>query len=820
MQQSARVLLVFVRLSVLISMAFPAVSAAKAKAPIKKVQLPGTREPRQPPAILTPEDQKGPDRQTIRKNGLFQLDFEGVAIDKLAQTISDMTGKLFIIPDNIRGKITIIGPEHGKSGVTAKEAYAAFLASLDANGLTVYRAGKFYKIVQKRDGKQSNIPTVLEQNAPYTHNEQMITKLFRLQYIEAEPIRSVVQQLASKDGDAIAFPPDMLIVNDTGLNMHRLERIIAQLDSASTSDEIRVIQINYASANDMADKLSQIFDDKNPKNNTANRSGRTVRSRSNRTPTPTSNSGDSASLSKIIADERTNKLIVIANDRAFQRIQDILKQLDSPMPGEGSVRVYYLKNANAEEMASTLASLTQGTGAKSQRTRTRTRTSASSGQTAVASLFSGEVKITADKGSNSLVIVASNADYKNLIKVIERLDLPRRQVFIEAVIMEVNLDNNLNYGVSVHGGKEATVQNKTSLLYGGSEVAGSSLLGPNLLASFGGFLAGLQGPLLSEINSNFPRVPAFSIVLQALQNSSNVNVLSTPHILASDNEEAAITVGENVPVQAGISTPASIASTLTGTKDLNSVLGTLGNYAPIQRQNIGLELKIKPQINESDFIRLEIQEQTEEITSNDPTLGPTTSKKTAKTTVVAKDQQTVVIGGMIKEKAIRGVKKVPLLGDIPVLGWLFRSTTEEKTKSNLLLFLTPYIIRDPSDFRRIFERKMKERQQFVEQFYGRKPGYQVPIDYSRKIGPLAKMIKTISLDSKKIENGGPGGVDERLIAPQDGDEQNSAGPIAPETPEVMPPQPPPESLPENDHLPIPELPPDIESGSKYQPEVN
>ncbi|MGI5863424.1 MAG: type II secretion system protein GspD, partial [Myxococcales bacterium] len=313
------------------------------------------------------------------------------------------------------------------------------------------------------------------------------------------------------------------------------------------------------------------------------------------------------------------------------------------------------------------------------------------------------------------------------------------------------------------------------------------------LAQLGGFLAGLQGPLLES----FP-IPAFSIVMQALQKSSDVNVLSTPHILTSDNEEAEITVGQNVPFQAGVTSSllgSGLGST-AGAAGLNTAAlgGLLGGYggliAPIQRTNVELKLKIKPQINESDYIRLQIEEQTEEIAERDPQLGPTTAKRSAKTTIVARDQQTVVIGGLIQERTVKSVEKTPLLGDIPIVGRLFRSTSTEKMKTNLLLFLTPYIVRDQADFRRIFERKLKERQEFVEQFYGRQPGYSVPIDYARKAGPLATMFKAQDEARRKAENGGPGAPDERLILPSsrptrgDGEGPAPAPVEAPPPPEV------------------------------------
>ena len=219
----------------------------------------------------------------------------------------------------------------------------------------------------------------------------------------------------------------------------------------------------------------------------------------------------------------------------------------------------------------------------------------------------------------------------------------------------------------------------------------------------------------------------------------------------------------------GLSSLAGLGGAAGGLSSLSSLsaLGGLGGspIGQIQRQNVDLKLNIKPQINESDYIRMVITEQIEEIASQDAVLGPTTSKRSAKTTIIAKDQETVVIGGIMQDRLVESVSKVPVLGDIPLLGNLFRQQSRRKVKTNLLLFLTPYIIRDSSDFRRIFERKMKERQQFVEQFYGATTQYDVAIDFTRKPGSLARMSQVLNREMNKLENGGLGNPSDKVIAP-------------------------------------------------------
>ncbi len=771
-----------------------------------------------PAPQATPQTQEQVERQRatceqVRRKARFNVYFDKVEIEKLVQTVADATCKTFILPENIRGKISIIGPEMGRVEVTADEFYRAFLAALDANSLAVYQQGDFLKVVDKRNAKQTPIPTVLDPDAPYTTAEQMVTKIFKVRYVEVEPLRGVLQQLVSQNGDTIPFPPDTIIVNDLGSNMHRLQRIIEQLDSRSSSESLRVIQINYATAQEIADKIQALFPPQQGQARPGQRGGAQPRTAITPAPPPggTPSTAEAAAagaagpggaegaaggpitVSQIIPDERTNKLIVVASPAGYERVEDIIRLLDVPIPGEGRINVYYLENADAEEMANTLSSLAQGTGAPSgrpARPAPAARGPQAAGQPAAgaqsAELFGGEVKISADAATNALVIIANQSDYRNLVKVIERLDMPRRQVFVEAVIMEVNVDRNLAFGARVHTG--ASVPNPTGQGQDRLPIVlgtkfGSESLPPSFsiasLTQFGGFLAGLQGPVIPALSDQLGlRIPAFGVVLHALQESSDVNVLSTPHILTMDNEEAEITVGQNVPFQAGVvsglgglGAASGLLGGAAGAAGVNPALGLsalsgLGSVvAPINRQNVELKLTVKPQINESDYIRLEINESTEEIASQDPVLGPTTSRRTAKTTVVARDQETVVIGGIMQDRTIEGVNKTPILGDIPVIGHLFREQTRRKVKTNLLLFLTPYIIKDQSDFRRIFERKMQERQQFVETFYGQVPGYEAAVDFGRKSGPLAEIDAALRREMQKVQNGGPGLRGERVILP-------------------------------------------------------
>ncbi len=717
-----------------------------------------------------------------------RMNFNEAEVLEIVQWISEQTCKNFIIGDGIRGgKITVLS----NTPVTAGEAYRAFLSALNVNNMTVVRVGRFYKVQMKRDASKDTIPTYVGEDADMPHLDMMITRLLQLDYVDANQVNGTVKQLVSRDGDAFPYAPtNSLIISDTASNMHRILSIIEQLDTPLGQEEIRVIQVEYALATELATTMEEIFAERGGSAVSAKtRRARRLRPKG-RTAATQPEEEPGVSISKLIADERTNQLIVVGTPRSFHRLQELIDKLDVPIPGEGQIQVVYLEHSDAEEMANTLTSLSQGSGGTTRRAR-RGKKSGSGAQ--AAELFQGEVKVTADKATNSLVIVANQNDFRSLQQVVKQLDIKRRQVFVEAVIMEVNMDTSKDVGLAFHTGAAAKIGGDTvPLIFGtqfktqGSNINSLSVAG-NL--SMLGFLSGLRGPDLEGTESILGSIalPSFGVVLQALQTDSNVDVLSTPHILTSDNEEAEIMVGENIPIPAGygggMNNLAGLASMArgtqgqTGTSAYNQgglgMLGGLGGLGglgygmgAINRQEVGLTLKIKPQINEGDFVRMEIEEEQSEVKDTSNPLGPTTTKRSAKTVVVVKDQQTVVVGGLMRDKVDMGESKIPVLGDIPVIGWLFRTKRQQKTKTNLLLFLTPYIIESQKDFQIIFERKMRERREFMERFYGKGRDYKAFIDFRRKRGPLADMHQQLSEELAKLENGGQGLGTEVLITPE------------------------------------------------------
>ena len=808
----------------------PAVRAAPAPAPGRAVTPTGAAAPPGPaaarPAPTAPPaapPARASDAKCTPLAGKVMLNFAKTDIVDVLEQASRWTCRNFIYTDDIaRGKITLLS----QTPVTADEAYAAFLAALASNNIAVYPTGRYYKLVRAADSRKAPIPMLgAEDGTPGT--EQPVTKILRLQYADADQLRGILGNFISPQGaDIQSIPPDVLVITDLGVNLKRIEKLVQSIDRAGTGDTVRIVQIRFASAKDVADKVNQIFQSQGGAAPGRPGSRRTVISGARPAPggqappaapaAPSAAGPTEVSITKVLADERTNKLIVIADDKSFQRIQELIDQIDVPTSGEGGIHVVFLKNANAEEMAQTLSNLAQGTSGKKATGApgapavgpgvitpagmpTQARPPAQSGEV-TAELFSGEVKITADKTQNALLIQAGGADFVAISRLIEKLDRPRRQVFVEAVLLEVNIRNESQFGVTAHGFVPYETKNGTGLIPIASEPSSRfNSFSIASVASLGGFLTGFAGPVSAEVKALGLNLPSIGVLVQALQTNADVNVISTPHLVATDNEESEIAVGNNVPFQAGLvpaglqnlinsassSAQQATAANLIGTNSLSS------NIAPIQRQNVELRLKIKPQINEGGAVRLSIDEQVEEITSTDPQLGPTTAKRSVKTQIVAKDQSTIVIGGLIQERSIRSVSKLPVLGSIPIIGWLFRDTVTSRQKTNLLLFLTPYIIRGEADYRRIYELKRKEQEQFVEQFYGRQPGFEVDVDWSKKAGPYARLRSAVAEEQAKPENGGSGRPGEGTIrAPGPTEPIPGSRPTPPAPPaEATPPEP-------------------------------
>jgi general secretion pathway protein D len=681
--------------------------------------------------------------------------------------ISSLTCKRFIMTKGLRAQeVTIYSP----SKVTPYEAYKAFLSTLEAIGLTVVKSGKYYKIVDISTAKGSVNP-LYTPGKGLSATEKFITAMFRVKHADIEDVAKTLDKFKSRHGSEIVIykPTNLLVITDLSISIKRLKRILKYLDVEGVNNErIWVEKIKNGDASEIADKLKEIFDvdgsgSKGKAKKTRFSAGRKKVYGKKRTSVSSVGSG-STSISKIMADERTNNLIIKADDTAYLQIMALLRKLDVPLPGgEEKIHIIYLENADAEDMSGLISSITGGSGGSSRRNTSRnsrsrnSRTSRSrssyrsnrrGSQQNMQGIFKGPVQVQADHGTNSLVVVASSKDFLALRKIIKELDKPRRQVFIEVTIMEVSIDKTRNLGLSFHGGNPLGEGDSQSLAWGGTVTnssANSIMMNP---LSIMGLAVGLRGPEIQDAETllGIPGIsfPSFGVFFQALQSNNAVNVISSPHILTTNNEEAEIMVGENVPFQSGMSSMASMASAYTG--------GAAMPMTSIQRQDVVLKLKLTPHVNKSDYVRIEIDQEINEVKSIDPIVGPTTSKRKAATVVVVKDQQTVVIGGLMTEKLKTNVTKVPILGDLPIFGYLFKSTIKRIEKTNLLIFITPYIIRDSSDLRKIFQEKINQRKEFIEKF-GAFKDHDITrsINYKHKVGLFEEINRTARLAEKEID---------------------------------------------------------------------
>ena len=707
-----------------------------------------------------PEFETGVEFKAMSPRTRVTFNLEDAELPDLVRLISNMTGRRFILPTKLRSiKATVFAP----TKVTVAEAYQAFLSVLEVNGFTIVPSGRYLKIVESSNVEQYPLP-IYEDGSSVPASDRFVTRLHHLENVSAEDVTTLLGRFKSPSGNITSYgPTNMLIITDTGTQIRRMLRLVAAIDLPRSGTQTWIEPIHYANAGEPGARLLEIFPTDTGEVTPAAAAARTPAQRQGLTPSGPATVGDVAAestLRNIIADERTNSLIIISTERAYMRILEMIPQLDVALEGEGRIHVHYVQHGAATDIAGALTALvgaaaprpTGGGAARGGAQRAATP------QVVTGSLFEGAIAVTAYEPSNALVVTASLHDFSALKRVIERLDAPRKQVFIDAVVMELGVERSSDLGFAFHGGAGNFPTDGSLSLFGFNAPSSVDITQNNLT----GLALGVRGPTIENSQQLVGfSVPGFGVVVTALASSGDADVLSTPHIIAMDNTEAEISVGENIPLQtngvapgtfAGAGSLGALAGAAAGGQDLGNLAGLAGGLGSVARQDVGTTIRVVPHINANNEIRLEVEEEISEQGATSGTLGVVSiNRRTARTEVMIRDQQTIVIGGLMRDAIQNKEDKVPVLGDIPILGALFRKTSKNKRKTNLLLILTPYIIRDPGDLREIFERKMQERQQMIDRYFVfGEDKFEPHIDYSRTRGLVSEIINEIDSVEEEI----------------------------------------------------------------------
>lgn len=591
------------------------------------------------------------------------INFVDVDLPSIASFISKMTGKNFIYDESLAGKVTIVAP----TKIDVDEAFDLFVSVLKLKGYTTIFTGTAWKIVLASDAKQSAIE-VFDAQKGLRVNEAFVARLVPLQRVGGQEILPVLQPLISKEGYISVFGKgNALLLVDNALNIEKILGIVKLLDVESRPQAPEIIYLKYSQAETVAQVLKQV------------RSG--IRAQAARPHAPAEGLGP-------VVDKRLNALILFGHPDEIEELKTLISALDAPLPEASSkINVYYLEAAESQEVAKVIEALIRQSGAASQ----------AAGAPQLAPELVGKVGITPYKDANALLIMAAPEDYQTIVQVIKKLDRRPRQVFVEAMITEVSLDKAIELGTrwryaGEKGGKPIAV--------GGVGTVDSSTIG-TIVNGMAGLTLGGVGNYMNVPITNADgttstlSVAGFAALFSLSEFKDAINVLSTPHILTSDNKEAEIIVGENVPFLSKFEREgASVSQPL---------------LQSIERKDVGITLRIKPQISEGDYIKLDIYQEISAVSTTASTATDIiTTKRSAKTSVVVRNKQTVVIGGLIQDKEIKNVTRVPLLSDIPFLGWLFKSTSTTKQKTNLLVYLTPTIVKEFDDLDALKQRKQAE----------------------------------------------------------------------------------------------------------------
>lgn len=615
---------------------------------------------------LNPETAFGPEI-------VESFDFPDTDIMEITRHMQKLTGINLILDKDVKGKVSIIAP----TPITVGDAWKAYLAALNMAGYSLIKTGAFYKVINARDIRYTPTKIYTGNYTPDTENYLM--RVISLKHVSAAEIARNFRPFMSRYGRLIDIKQtNTIIIADTGSNINRLAKMVKFLDVAGHEEALQIVKVRNSSAQEIAKLLDNIL--KGGSGATAGRAG-------SATPRFTGGSGSEtsqSSISRIIAEPRTNSIIAMANADGARQLKDLINKLDVKLVSSSSnrVHVYYLNYGDSEELSKTLSSIVTGAAAKDGAAGAN-RFASFSGPSENP-IFSAEVKITSDKNNNALVVTASPTDWLTLKDVIGRLDIPRDQVYVEGMILEANVEKIREFGVEFVGAYGAGNVQRAGFTSTNTKLL--NLLATGVPTSIGGLFGGIGIGPSRTINvpgatggsAGTARVNAVNAFVKAVASHGSTNILATPQILALDNTEATFEVGETVPTQ-------------------NSTIATGGvqSFSNVD-QEAKLSLKITPQINKvTRFVKLKINQKIDDFKQGaTPTAngGLPKTTRSAITEVMVRDRDTIAMGGLLREIERVNNAKVPLLGDIPVLGWLFKSQSKSTTKVNILFFMTPKIL--------------------------------------------------------------------------------------------------------------------------------
>jgi general secretion pathway protein D len=759
-----------------------------------------------------------PDRQkppTLGGAKKITLDFQDKTLRMLAKYFAELMGQNLILGEEkeLGEKVSIISYKP----VSVADGYQAFLQALDRYGYTPITIGQNVQIIKV--GEAASNPLGIGQGGDIKSTSQWVTQIIPLENVSVNDMQSVVSTLKSKDANLITYPAsNMFILTDTAVNIKRVYKIISDLDVAAPKSRLEIVPISYAKASDLKTMIEQLYGTASTASSAAAPAapaagaGRPRRARAAEAEAAAAPTGgdvtagkESSYISKVLNDERTNSLIVLANEEGQKAVSDLVAKLDVDTENRGAqIYVVYLEHAKATEVSQVLQNLAQSSAQKTTGAAGTPRRPVPANPNARApgaatppspapgtpgadddgnasAAFDSGMRIAPDENTNALVIIATPDEFKVMKQVIDQLDIRRRQVMIDAVILELASTDEFELGIGYHAPTQPSADT-TGLLGGSFGTSSVTGLTQDLLS---GLAVGVFGPSVSvpvtgpDGSATTLAIPAFGIVINALRTNAASDIVSVPNITTLDNQEAKIVVGRKVPF------PTSSSFSQTGLPIVS-----------YQREDVATTLKVTPRVNSSNEVTLDVTVEVAEVEQDNSglnvnTAGFITSKREVDTTILVGDNHTVVLGGLIGTTNSRVETKVPVLGDLPLIGMLFRGSRTEYRKSNLMIFLTPHIIDDETDILDIMRVKEAQRQEFIRRFYGKSRDKQMKelndlLSYSLNFPDQpSKYPQRETQKSSTIEVGKPtlkptGTVGPQLDTAPDGVPEASDKPVAPE----------------------------------------